>query len=42
MNVLPDAGLVTEQRDGRESAAIASPATQLRSVRDWMANYGRL
>src|SRR5438128_8749297 len=40
LRVLLDAGLVTEQRHGRERRYRLVPA-QLRPVRDWMAYYER-
>ena len=40
LRVLLDAGLVTEQRHGRERRYRLVP-TQLRPVRDWMAYYER-
>src|SRR5205085_1806629 len=40
LRVLLDAGLVTEQRHGRERRYRLVPA-QLRPVRDWMAHYER-
>jgi len=40
LRVLLDAGLVTEQRHGRERRYRLVPA-QLRLVRDWMAYYER-
>ena len=40
LRVLLDAGLVTEQRHGRERCYRLVPA-QLRPVRDWMAYYER-
>ena len=40
LRVLLDAGLVTEQRHGRERRYRLFPA-QLRPVRDWMAYYER-
>jgi DNA-binding transcriptional ArsR family regulator len=40
LRILLDAGLVTEQRHGRERRYCLVPA-QLRSVRDWMAYHDR-
>jgi DNA-binding transcriptional ArsR family regulator len=40
LRVLLDAGLVTEQRHGRERRYRLVPA-QLKPVRDWMAHYER-
>jgi DNA-binding transcriptional ArsR family regulator len=40
LRVLLDAGLVTEQRHGRERRYRLVPAL-LRPVRDWMAHYER-
>ena len=40
LRVLLEAGLVTEQRHGRERRYLLDPA-QLGPVRDWMAHYER-